>query len=821
MTMHKIIGNGLMRFFSLLVLLLLLSGCVAGQASFKKGNQALEQQNYDQAVIEYLTAIESNPTSHEYRLKLNTAQYKAALEHKEKGDNFVVQQQYQNALQEYQLAIELDGSMYTASDGLKLAGSYLQVEKLVQDGQVLLQANRKSEAKEIIDTALSILPEYQPALQLKKKIRQSQYALVDGVELEVTSTQPINLNFSQTKLPDVFDILTKLSGINFILDEDVRSNKTTLFLEQATFAQALELLLRMNKLDKKILNSKTIVLFPKTRDKQKQFEDQIIQTFYLSHIDAKKAVNMLRTMLQVRKIYVQEELNAIVIRDQPDVIKLAQKLIEANDRGNSEVIFDLELLEVNHSDTRELGLKLSNYSLGGGLSVPGSGTIAAAGLSAGSATSGLLETFNGLDPFYSIPTASFRFMKTLVDAEVLANPKIRVRNKEKAKVHVGTREPIITVTINDTQTSENVQYIDVGVKLDVEPKIQLDKTIVTKLGLEVSNVSGREKTANGTAVITISSTTANTTLTLKDGEQTIIGGLIRNDNAVTKSKVPIFGDIPLLGEIFNGTDKTKTKREILLSITPHIVKSVHLPQGDTASIWSGGEDDLKFGRNFGTFADEYKAGQQGLEPQADLSEKEDASDKIIKAVSPEIDQANKAVETELQVTDPLSPTAAGEKSELSPESISEAVILEQNVNEQAVKPMVFLDGEPQVKQGDEFTLSLKVEEIDALFSAPLYIQYDPALFEFINAAEGSFLNQGGVSTVFTHTVLNPAGRIIVGLKQGADGQGAFGDGELFTIKFKAKGMGQAEITPTRTNFRNVQGERIDVDSFGLMIEVAP
>jgi general secretion pathway protein D len=805
MAIKRIFNHSALRFFNLL-LLLFLSGCVAGQASFTKGNLALEQQSYDQAVMEYLAAVESNPTSQEYRLNLNRARNKAALEHKSKGDAFVAQQQYLSALQEYQLATELDGSLYAAFDGQKLARNYLQVDNLLQEAQVLLQTNRKSQAKEAVDTALSILPDYQPALQLKEKIKQSQYALVDGIELEVTSTAPINLNFRDTKIPDVFDILTKLSGINFILDEDVRNDKSTLFLEQATFAQALELLLRMNKLDKKILNSKTIILFPKTRDKQKQFEDQIIQTFYLSHIDAKKAVNMLRTMLQVRKIYVQEELNAIVIRDQPEVIKLAQKLIEANDRGNSEVVFDLELLEVNHSDTRELGLKLSNYSIGAGLSIPGSGTLVASGLPSSGTTTGLIQTVNGLDPFYAIPTASFKFMKTLVNADILANPKIRVRNKEKAKVHVGSREPIITVTTTDFQSSENVQYIDVGVKLDVEPRIQLDNTIVTKLGLEVSNVSGRERTTSGTAVITISSTTANTTLTLKDGEQTIIGGLIRNDNSTTKNVFPILGDIPFLGEIFNGTDKTKNKREILLSITPHIVKSVHVPQGDTASIWSGGEDDLKFGRNFGTFASEYKAGQQGLEPQVDLDVQEGNLNQRIEAPplpeQPEID-------SETVMAEPATRT------------VTEEIIPENQLTGQTPEPMVLIEGPQLVNQGDEFTLSLHVDEIESLFSAPLYVQYDPQLFEFIGAAEGIFLNQDNAATVFTYTDLNPEGRIIIGLSQGADGQGVSGGGELFSMQFRAKASGMAEILPTQTNFRNVAGKQVAVTRFGLLIEVAP
>ena len=791
--------------FLVAVILMLLTGCVAGQASFVKGNQALDAQDFDQAVVEYLAAVESDPGNHEYRLKLNQARNRAATIHKEKADQFFSQTKYLEALQEYRFAAELDGSMFAAFEGLRRAQDRIQAEKYVKEAEHLLSASQRGQAGEILTQALTLIPDYQPALQLKEKIRQGQYALVDGVELDVTSMELIDLNFRETKIPDVFDILTKLSGINFILDEDVRNNKTTLFLEQATFAQALELLLRMNKLDKKILNSKTIILFPKTRDKQKQFEDQIIQTFYLSHIDAKKAVNMLRTMLQVRKIYVQEELNAIVIRDQPDVVKLAQKLIEANDRGSSEVVFDLELIEVNHSDTRDLGLKLSNYSIGGGLSLPGSGKIVDTGLSAGGPTTNLIDFSKGLDPFYSIPTASFRFMKTLVDAEVLANPKIRVRNKEKAKVHVGSREPIVTVTINDTQTSENVQYIDVGVKLNVEPIIQLDNTIVTKLGLEVSNVSGREKTANGTAVITISSTNADTTLTLKDGEQTIIGGLIRDDNAVTKSKIPLLGDIPVLGEVFNGTDTTKTKREILLSITPHIVKSVHVPQGDTASIWSGGEDDLKFGRNFGTFADEYKAGQQGLEPLVE----EQSEPQVEEQLEPQVE---KEAETDSVEVLP--------QSSLSLEMENQDPVTEVVVTEAPPKSLLLVDGKKIIKTGELFDLMFSITNVQALANATVQIDYDPQILDFQNIEKGMFIG-GQNDATFAYDVMNDDGRIRVMFGAGSNASSLSGQGELFTLSFMAIAEGRTEVWPSEQTFTDVDNENLAIESFGLDIQIVP
>lgn len=771
---------------SCLLLIVLLTGCVAGQDLFIQGKQALDAQDYDQAVVDFLAAVEQNPGKPEFRLNLIKARNLAAGFHQQAGDAHFKAGNYRDAILEYQLANDLDASLFEAADALRRTRSLLQAEELVRDAGILLDNNRYSQARDAIDRALSLVPDHPSALQMQATIRRSQFALVDGVELEVTSTDPINLNFRDARIPDVFDILTKLSGINFILDEDVRSDRTSLFLEQATFSQALELLLRINKLDKKILNSKTIILFPKTRDKQKQFEDQIIQTFYLSHIDAKKAVNLLRTMLQVRKIYVQEELNAIVMRDQPDVIKLAQKMIEANDRGNSEVVFDLELLEVNHSDTRELGLKLSNYSIGAGLSIENSGVIADSGLSAGRSTANLVDFTKTLDPFYSIPTATFRLMKTLVDAEVLANPKIRVRNREKANVHVGSREPVVTVTINDTQTSENVQYIDVGVKLDVEPTIQLDRTIVTKLGLEVSNVSGREKTANGTAVITISSTNATTTLTLKDGEQTVIGGLIRNDSSVTKNKVPWLGDIPVVGEIFNGTDKNKIKREILLSITPHIVKLVPVPHGDTASIWSGGEDDLKFGRNFGTFVDEYRAGQSGV----DLEPK--VSDEALNSASEQPPAAPDMQESKLEPDLPPSVAVGG---------------------------ALFLTGPHLVARENELKVSLRITEIPDISRAALTLTFDPDELVFVSGERGALLQQPG-HAVALNMEGTPAGDGVVITITPAEQRLPLIDGsELLTLTFKARKTGRTTLTSSAVELVDGQGRALvpAVDDFAVEI----
>ena len=197
----------------------------------------------------------------------------------------------------------------------------------------------------------------------------------------------------------------------------------------------------------------------------------------------------------------------------------------------------------------------------------------------------------------------------------MASPKIRVRNREKAKVHIGTREPVITSTTTDTSTTANVQYVDVGVKVDIEPIIQLDNSVETKVKLEVSRVIGRDTVAN-TSALTIQTTNAETVLTLKDGVQTILGGLFEQETAKGKTTIPWLGEIPFLGDLISKTDDKDTKREILLSITPYVIKQVEVPDIDVATIWSGGEDDLKNGPKFGTFAENLISEVDATKPQS-------------------------------------------------------------------------------------------------------------------------------------------------------------------------------------------------------------
>ncbi len=807
----------------LLLTALWLGGCTTSmeaRSAFEEAEQFAAEDNYDKAVEKYFEAHELVPGSKVYKLKMISSRTRAAGHHVKQARRLTKEGKLTQAVSEYRLALGFDPSIEIAGqerdDLLKL----INAKTLAEEGASFYGQKNLKLAEKAIDKALNLDANNARALAIKDLIdRDRRTVAMDGIELDVASTEPITLSFKDANIKEVFGVLSQLSGLNFIFDEEIRSQSISILLEKASFAQAMELILQMNGLAKKVLNSKTIIIYPQSREKSKQYEDQIIQTFYLSHIDAKKAVNLLRTMLQLRKIYVHEERNAIVIRDKPQVIKLAEQLLAAADRENSEVLFALEIVIVSDTDDLDIGPELSAYGVGLGFSNPGSSLILDDGLSSGSSNENLASSLSNLQTFYSIPSAVFNFKKTLKNTEVLASPKIRVRNREKAKVHIGTREPVITSTVTDTSTTANIQYVDVGVKVDIEPIIQLDNSVRTKLSLEVSRVIGRETVA-GTSALTIQTTNAQTVLTLKDGVQTILGGLFEQDVARTKTTIPFIGEIPFLGDLFSSHSNQDTKREILLSITPYIIRQVDIPGIDIATIWSGGEDNLKNGPNFGSFA------------QPLMSEIEATKLQMAPAVKPlEIETIGAEQGAEVAMLSPV------EESSVVVEQIEAAVPIEEAVPVEVIGALeelgvpivlempkkgptvISFDGPAQVEQGKEFTVVVRISDAENLYSAPLFVSYDPALLELVNINEGTFLKEDGQSTIFSSSPNRTTGQVIVGYKQGIGGQGASGSGDLFNLSFKPIAVGETKLEINRVNFRDPAGVRLQVVPEAVMIEV--
>ncbi len=861
------------------VLMLLAAGCAPGSRHFEQGQQLMAEQKYDKAVEYFTLALQEENQNNYYRLKLQEARMQAAKFYFEQGLRAKDAGRTAEAMEKFQVALAFNPVMETATQELERVRRMIQAQKLVEDAEQFFRARKYLQAKRILNRVLEIDPGNERARSLMKKVADAKLTVIDGQELEIASGKPITLKFNEANLRDVFQILSQLSGINFLFDEDLEEEKVTVYLEEATFAQALELLMKMNGLEKKVLNPKTILLYAKTKDKEKQYQDQIIQTFYLSNIDAKKAVNLLRTMLQLRKIFVHEELNALVIRDTPDVVRLSQQILQAADRADSEVVFDVELIEVSRGDDTTLGAQLSAYAVSLGMANEGSDTIVSSSLSSGTETGNLVSSASSLESFYTLPSATFDFAKTLTDTELLASPRIRVKNKEKAKVHIGAREPVITVTINGDNRSDNVQYVDIGVKLNVEPNIQLDDHVITKLNLEVSSISDRRTLESGTSVFTITTTNAESVLSLKDGERTVIGGLIRDTKSSTTKSIPGLGDLPLVGGLFTHNAQKDQKREILLSITPHIVKNVEMPLADVATIWSGGEDELKSGPNFGSFlpdfAPELEKGNPSPvprlteppepvlpRPEAGRKDETDRQGRIPESGQPqeaplpedeEVEEVRPLPKTSQSLPQPPAVAAEEMRTPIIPEEVQEEerAALPREEDRQPTEPpfaqpgiaapsdaqiervdlppleiaapqapgRLFFSGPELVETGQTLVLSLKVAEVEDLYSAPLYVTYDPEKLEFLRAREGDFLSQGDHPTIFTTSVSAKPGVIIVGYKQGTGGDGASGSGELFNLEMRAKNPGTTEIDLKRINFRDPGGERLQVESSSKIVEI--
>lgn len=759
-----------MRRWELLLLLfiLFLAGCAAEKA-FKKGAKTAAMGDIDGAVVYYQEALTLEPDNLSYRIELEKARTAAAMNHFSKGEAYQKERKYDAAEIEFQIALLMDPTFRKAEYAI------IQVRKLrdsddhYKKGLGLLDAKKNAEARSAFKKSLSLNPKNEAAKTALEKLKEVRTRL-DGFELSLKSTKPITLKFKDTGIKEVFEIISKLSGINFIFDEDLKDQKISIFLQDATFEQAMELLLLTNKLFAKVVTENTVIIIPKTPAKIKQYQDLVIQTVFLSHIEAKKAVNLLRALLQLKQVHVNEELNALIIRDEPERIKLAQKVIEANDIPDAEVMMEVEIIEVSRDKLSELGLNLSTSSLSAGIYSPDAIAKQDSGF-ATSMTYGQLKDLSSNSNllFSPLPQAVFNFKKTQGGVRTLANPKIRVVNNGKAKIHIGDRVPIITTTAQvGVGTQTNVQYQDVGVKLNVEPNIHIEQDVTIKLSLEVSSIGTPLTDPNTKLVVAyqIGTRSAETVLNLRDGETQVIGGLIRDDERNTKVVIPLLGEIPILGRLFSTNSDQKNKSDILLAITPHVLRSVEIPSEDVTTIWSGREEEFSVRAPFESFRE-----KEGVQ----VEEKVEVEKRPVSASLP----------SPIPLPGSTVPAPAAEPQPSGQEGAA--------VTQPAGKGTLYITAPKGVKVDQEFTVGVNLGEVTNLYGASINLSYDPALLEFVRVTEGGFLKQDGKSTSFMHAVNAAEGRVTVGMTRLGGVGGVSGAGGLFSAEFKAKGEGTAAI----------------------------
>lgn len=496
-----------------------------------------------------------------------------------------------------------DRILSVAPDNALAANGKLQIiretsqRNKLEKAKALINNKQLDAAQKLIREVSVENPQQSGALALQAQIDSlTPQAALAPPKLKPAFDKPVSLELRDANIKVVFEALSRATGINFILDKDIKPDtKATIFIKKARIEDAIEMVLSSNGLKKKVLTENTAFVYPNTLVKLKDYQDLVIRSFYFTNTSAKQVAVLLKSMLKTKDIFVDDRLNMLVMRDTPEVIKIAEKLVAANDLEDPEVMLEIEVLEVSRSRLQELGIEYPGRIALNSL-IPITTVTSGAGIAASSTVNtatqltleGLLR--NNKSRFDVSPNPAVNFRKINGDVNLLSNPRIRVKNNEKARVLVGDKVPIITTTSTaNVGISENVQYVDVGLKLDVEPRITLDDFVNIKIGLEVSSLGERSITRNGATVFTIGTRNANTVLRLKNGETQVLAGLILDDERKNASKVPGLGDIPLLGRLFSNQEDRKSKTEILLAITPRIIVNISQPKSEISEYWSGTE----------------------------------------------------------------------------------------------------------------------------------------------------------------------------------------------------------------------------------------
>ncbi|WP_107311054.1 secretin N-terminal domain-containing protein [Burkholderia metallica] len=495
---------------------------------------------------------------------------------------------------DYTAAIGHLGNALSEEPGnLKAQQELRRVERSQQLRNDFVRADRlrdshPMEALEIVRGILAEQPNHPEAKRLHGALlRASKPSRTARPRLADTLRKPVSLNFREQPIGSIFDVISRMSGVNFVFDQDVQTDKAaTLLAGRTTAEDAINLLLRTNQLEKKVLDAHTLLIYPAQPDKARNYREFALRTFFLSHAEAKSVMTALRQMIKPKDVYVDERVNAVVVRDTPETIRVAERIVMGLDIPQSEVTLDVQVLEVNMNDQLDLGVaypgKVQFGALASSASLP--------------MTLGDLLRINrdrvGVSSEAGALSMAINMLQKQGKTKTLANPKIRVRNMEKANIKIGERVPIVTTTNANGVVSESVNYQDVGLSLKVEPRISLNDEVSVKVNLEVSSILSKETTKTGLVAYSLGTRNAETLMTAQNGETQILAGLVKRSESTDVTGLPGLSRLPFVGRLFGSNATVDEKSEIVLLITPHIERNLDLPEAAVTTFLSGTETSV-------------------------------------------------------------------------------------------------------------------------------------------------------------------------------------------------------------------------------------
>jgi general secretion pathway protein D len=553
----------------------------------------LNEGRTDEALASLEKAAREDPQNHVYRSEYFRVRTFAVGQWLVQADSLRAASQFEAAEELYRRVLKYDPANERATQGLAQVDLDRRHRALVAEADKLVKAEKYRDARELLATVLAENPAQRDARQLQRQIEEkTTKPAVALLQLRSSVTKPISLELKDVPLRTVFDVIARAASLNFLFDKDVRADqRTTIVVRDAQVEDVIKLILATNQLEQKVLNETTALIYPNTPQKLREYQDLVVKSFYIANADVRQTANLIRTILKTRDIFIDEKLNLLVMKDTPNAIRLAEKLIAAQDIAEPEVMLEVEVLEIGYNRLMELGIRFPGSAA---VSLVGGATAAGAAGTPGTLTLPELRSRgqNLVRLTFTDPLFLFSLRQTDGRTNLLANPRIRVKNKEKAKIHIGDRVPVITTTsaVAGGFVSQSVSYLDVGLQLEVEPLVYLEDDVGIKVGLEVSSITNTiQPPGGGTLVYQIGTRKTSTVLRLRDGETQILAGLISDEDRRNATRVPGLGDFPVLGRLFSSTSDTIVKTEIILLITPRLMRTIVRPDARTTEFAAGTE----------------------------------------------------------------------------------------------------------------------------------------------------------------------------------------------------------------------------------------
>jgi len=743
---------------------LLAAGCPKGQPDFNQGKKAETIQDYDAAFVFYQKAAKANPYNSEYKIKLNRVRFEASELHVKHGVELRKQGDLQGAASEFQRAQAIDPSSPVADQELRRTVEMITEKNRAADAA----AEPPSDPNEV---PLAAMPP----------------------EIKPLSRAPINLKMSEDA-KKVFDTVGKLAGLTMIYDPDFPARRITVELNNVTLEQALEIVSLESKSFVKPVTENIVFVIPDQPQKRRDYEEQVVRTFYVSNTvqpqDLTEIVTGLRQLLDLKRLQQLNSQNAIIIRDTPDKLLLAEKLIRDIDKAKPEVVVQVEVLEARTDRLRDLGILPGQTAT---IAINPNATTSTSG-STNNITLNTLRHLNSSDYVVTLPSLTANAVLSDTNTKIIQNPEVRSLDGQTAKLRIGDRIPIATGsfssgigiaggTAGGISPLVNTQftYLDVGVNIDLTPRVHPNRDVSLKLKVEVSAHTS-DVSIGGITQPVISQRVIEHDIRLKEGEVSILGGLVQQSESKTLEGWPGLSKLPLLRYLFSHDKTDKQEDEVLIVLTPRIVRIPEWTKANLRPMYSGTETTVQVKR-------ESEIHAPVLQPPP-----------TAKPAQPPATNQNMGAPTPApapQATAPAAgavPGAPEAKIRFEPQSLT-------------------------LKAGQTATIGVAVDNVNDLFSIPLLLQYNPAVISVEEVQHGGFLSGGTQEIAIVWQPFKEKGQAIISATRKPNTPGVSGSGTLLGIVVKGVAPGASNLSIVQVNAKDSQQKLIPLAASEATVQV--